>query len=71
MLKDELNSLYGPTMTIPNLAELFHVSKGSIYNKISKDIFEITTIKLGGRVVAMTNDVVDFIDNEKLRSNHS
>ncbi len=70
MLKEELTERYGSTMTIPDLAEVFHVTTGSIYNKISKETFEVPTVKLGGRVVALTGDVVDYITNEKLRSSH-
>lgn len=66
MLRDELNERYGPTMTIPDLAEIFHVTTGSIYNKISKGSFEVHTVKLGGRLVALTSDVVDYIDEAKL-----
>lgn len=70
MLKDELTDRYGSTMTVPDLAEVFHVTSGSIYNKISKETFEVPTVKLGGRVVALTSDVIDYINNERLRANH-
>jgi predicted DNA-binding transcriptional regulator AlpA len=66
MLKDELLSRYGPTMTIPDLAEVFHISRGCIYNKLSKQTFEITVFKLGGKLVADTNDVADYIQNMKM-----
>ena len=69
MLKDELTKRYGPTMTIPDLAEIFHVTPGSIYNKLSKETFEVPVVKIGGRLVAITTDVVDYIDDAKLIKN--
>jgi len=69
MLKEELTQKYGPTMTIPDLAEVFHVTKGCIYNKICKETFEVPMVKLGGRLVAITSDVVDYIDEAKLFKN--
>lgn len=53
-------------MTIPDIAEVFHISKGSIYNKLSKNTFEITVFKIGGKLVADTNDVADYIQNMKI-----
>ena len=53
-------------MTINDLAEVFHLSKGAIYNKISKRQFEVTVFKLGGRVVAETIDVAEYITDAKL-----
>ena len=66
MIKDDLMSKYGPTMTVPDLAEIFHISKGAIYNKLSKKTFELTLFKLGGKLVADTNDVAEYIQNMKM-----
>lgn len=66
MLKDDLVKRYGPTMTIQNLSEVLKITKGAIYNKLSKNKFEIDVFKLGGKVFAETSDVVTYIDNAKL-----
>ena len=69
MLKEDLTDKYGATMTIPDLAEVLHVTKGCIYNKISQDKFEIPIIKVGGRNVALTNDVVDYFNKASIFKN--
>lgn len=66
MLKDDLINKYGPTMRVRDLAEIFHVTKGSIYNRISQNKFEIDTFKVGGVVMADTTDVADYIQQAKL-----
>jgi predicted DNA-binding transcriptional regulator AlpA len=72
MLKDELTDKYGATMTIADLAEVFQVTKGCLYNKISQGTFEVPMVRLGGRLVALTGDVVDYIDAaKKLASSHA
>lgn len=66
MLKDELIERYGPTMRVPDLAEVLRCSVGSIYNKISQKTFEIDTFKVGGKVMCDTTEVADYIQNAKL-----
>ncbi len=66
MQKEDLIERYGPMMSINDLAEFFGMSKGAIYNKLSKDTFEVPTFKMGGRLVAETADVVQFVNESKL-----
>ena len=70
MVKDDIRSdllkIYGPTMTISDMAEVFHLAKGSIYNKLWKNKFEISVYKLGKVLVADTSDVADYIKSMKL-----
>ena len=70
MVKDDIKSdllkIYGPTMTIPDMAEVLHLAKKSIYNKLWKNTFEISVYKLGKILVADTSDVADYIKSMKL-----
>jgi AcrR family transcriptional regulator len=66
MLKEELLNRYGPTMTISDLAEVFRITKGAIYNKLSKKKFEIDVFKLGGALYADTLEVASYIESAKL-----
>lgn len=66
MLQDDLISRYGPTMTIPDIAEVFHVTPGAIHNRLWKKKLEIPVFKLGGKLVAETHDVVEYIQQMKI-----
>ena len=65
MIKQDLMEHYGPTMTIHDLAEVFHVVPGTIYNKLSKKIFEIELFRSHGRLFAETSQVAEYIENQK------
>jgi hypothetical protein len=66
MVKNELIECYGPLMTIGDIAEVLHYTKGAVYNKFSQKTLGIKTFKVGGKRFAETSDVADFIDKAKL-----
>jgi len=66
MMKEHLLSKYGPMMTVPDLAEVLHLSKGTIYNKLHTQRFEVDIFRIGGKIMAQTTDVADFIEKSKL-----
>lgn len=68
MLKDDLIRKYGPTMRVQDLAEVLRCTTGNIYNKLSKGTFEIDTFKVGGKVMADTTEVADYIQTSKIES---
>lgn len=70
MLKDDLLGKYGPTMTISDLAEIFHVTKGCIYNKIYTDRIEFPIFRMGSKLVAETSDVAEYISQSKMQAQY-
>lgn len=66
MVKQDLLNRYGPTMTVHDLAEVLHVHKNTIHNRLHKKTFEIDMFKLGGKLYAETGDVAEYIENAKL-----
>ena len=70
MIKDDLMNKYGPTMTVTDLAELFHVTKGCIYNKIYSDRIEFPVFKIGSKMVAETNDVAEYLSQSKMAAQY-
>lgn len=66
MMKDDLVKKYGLTMSVGNLAEVLHITKGAIHNNICKGNFNIPVYRIGGRVMANTSDVAQAIDDAKL-----
>ena len=66
MLKDDLVERYGITMSVVDMAEVLHVRTQSIYNKISKNDFDIPVFKIGRKVLAYTKDVSDYLDNVRI-----
>lgn len=61
MIKEQLLDRYGPLMTIPDIAEIFHTNKAAIYNKIYRQTFEVDIFKVNGKYMAETAKVADYI----------
>lgn len=66
MLKDDLIERYGITMSVQDIAEVMHMRPASIYNKLSRNDFDIPIFKIGRKVVAYTKDVSDYLDNSRV-----
>ena len=66
MIKDELITRYGPVMTINDIAEVFHMNKNTIYNKISRKTFEIDLFQVSGKLMAETSKVAEYIEHQQL-----
>jgi len=54
---------YGPRLGIEQLAEVFGITKGAIYNQISAGTFAITTYVDGGKRWADYRDVAQHLDD--------
>jgi excisionase family DNA binding protein len=65
MLKDELINRYGLTMTTDDIAEIFHISKGTLYNLINAKKLGFEIFKMGNRRLADTIDVAEYIEDQK------
>jgi hypothetical protein len=66
MIKDVLLNRYGPIMTIPDVAEVFHQHKQTIYNKIYKNTFELQVFKVSGKLAVETDKVAEYIETQQL-----
>ena len=66
MIKETLLNRYGPIMTIPDVAEVFHQHKQTIYNKIYKKTFELEVFHLSGKLVVETDKVAEYIEHQQL-----
>ncbi|MBU9207797.1 helix-turn-helix transcriptional regulator [Burkholderia multivorans] len=53
---------YGPRMTLPQLAQLLHMSEGTIRNQVSAETFPIPTYKEGNARFAAYDAVADYLD---------
>ncbi len=65
MVLDYLLKTYGPTLDMKQLAELLHISKKTIENRVSGGVFPIATYNEGRTRVASVESVAGYLQRRQ------
>lgn len=62
---DNYIKIYGPTMSLPQVARVLHLNEQTLRNYLSMGREPVLIYKIGRKLVADTTDVVNYLEDQK------
>lgn len=60
-LYDDMATLFGPTMSVPELADVFKLKKEAVEQAVYAERFPVPTFKAGAKRLALTIEVAEYL----------